>query len=226
VRVLFAAAWLGLSFAALVCASLATSAATPVAPAPGATTSSHPIFTWTLEPTEESDTVHVASRPETTPDGQFHSENVVMTGALVESAATTWSPVEALFAGRYWWNVETRDADFSPSFSAVREFTVAPEVQLLSVRLSRSTFLRQVSVDFRWVTNAHEVTVEVRFLRRGRVVGLVRGHTETLISRDPDRGSLQWRAPRKVPRGTRLVARVRITGDGHSATAQRSFTAP
>jgi hypothetical protein len=226
VRVPLAAVLFGAGLAALVCASLATSAATPLAPAPGATTSSHPVFTWTLEPTEESDTVHVASRPETTPDGQFHSENVVMTGPLVDSAATTWSPVEALFAGRYWWNIETRDADFLPVFSPVREFTVAPEVQLLSVRLSRSTFLRQISVDLRWVTNTHDVAVELRLLRRGRVVGLVRGHAETLLSRDPERGSVQWKAPRKVRRGTRLVARVRITGDGHSATAQRSLTAP
>ena len=225
-RLLFVAAWLGIGLAALVSASLAASAATPVAPAAGATTSSHPVFTWSLGPSEESDTVHIATRPETTPDGQFHAENVVMTGAPAEGAATTWSPVEALFAGRYWWNIETRDADFYPAFSPVREFMVAPEVQLLSVRLSRSTFLRQVTADLRWVTNAHEVTVEMRLLRKGRVVGLVRGLMETLISRDPERGSLQWRAPRKVRRGTRLVAHIRITGAGHSVTAQRSFTAP
>ena len=225
-RFLFVAAWLGIGLAALVSASLAASAATPVAPAQGATTTSHPVFTWSLAPTEESDTVHIASRPETTPDGEFHAENLVMTGAVVESAATTWSPADALFAGRYWWNVETRDADFMPAFSPVREFTVAPEVQLLSVRLSRSTFLRQVTVDLRWVTNAHDVAVEMRVLRKGRVVGLVRGHTETLISRDPDRGSLQWRAPRKIRRGTRLVAQIRITGAGGSAMVHRPVAAP
>jgi hypothetical protein len=103
---------------------------------------------------------------------------------------------------------------------------VAPEVQLLSVRISRSTFLRQVTVDLRWVTNAHDVAVELRLLRKGRVVGLVRGHMETLISRDPERGSFQWRAPRKVRPGTRLVARIRITSAGHSVTAERTFTAP
>jgi hypothetical protein len=197
-----------------------------VAPEPGAITSSHPVFAWTLGAGEESDTVHIAKAPETTPEGEFHGENVVMSGAMVESNSTTWSPTDALFAGRYWWNVETRDADFARAFSAVREFSVAPEVRVLSVRLSRSTFLRQVSTDIRWVTNAHEVAVEVRFLRKSRVVGVVRRHAETLLSRDPDRALLQWRTPRKVRPGTRLVAVVRITGAGESAVAQRSFAAP
>jgi hypothetical protein len=223
VRFLFAAVWLGVGLTAVVGAS---SAATPLAPDSGAITSSHPVFSWTLDPGEESDTVHIASAPETTPDGEFHSENVVMTGAMVESDATTWSPTEALFAGRYWWNVETRDADFAPVFSAAREFSVAPEVRLLSARLSRSTLVRQVVVDVRWVTNASEVTLEIRFLRNGRSVGQVRGREETLVSRESDRTLLQWRAPRKVRPGTRLVAVVKVTGAGQSAVVQRSFRAP
>jgi hypothetical protein len=226
VRFLFVAAWLVVGFAALVSASVGASAATPLAPAPGATTSSHPVFTWSLGPSEESDTVHIASRPDTTPEGQFHDENVVMTGAPEESTATTWSPVQPLFAGHYWWNVETRDADFMPAFSPAREFTVAPEVRLLSVRLSRATFLRQVTVDLRWVSNAHDVAMELRLLRKGRVVGLARGQLETLISGDPERGTLQWRAPRRVRPGTRLVVRIRVTGAGQSATAQRTIRAP
>jgi hypothetical protein len=134
--------------------------------------------------------------------------------------------VQPLFAGHYWWNVETRDADFMPAFSPAREFTVAPEVRLLSVRLSRGTFLRQVTVDLRWVSNAHDVAMELRLLRKGRVVGLARGQLETLISGDPERGTLQWRAPRRVRPGTRLVVRIRVTGAGQSATAQRTIRAP
>jgi hypothetical protein len=189
-------------------------------------TSSHPVFSWTLGPGEESDTVHIASAPDTTPDGEFHSENVVMTGGMIESDGTTWSPREPLFAGRYWWNVETRDTDFAPAFSPVREFSVAPEVRLLSARLSRSTFVRQVVVDVRWVTNARDVTIEIRFLRNRRSVGRVRSREETLVSRESDRALLQWRAPRKVRPGTPLVAAVKVTGAGQSAVLQRSFRAP
>jgi hypothetical protein len=226
VRFLLAAVWLCVGFAALVGAAFAASAATPVAPEPGAVTSSHPVFAWTLSAGEESDTVHIASAPETTPEGEFHSENLVMTGAMVESASTTWSPREALFAGRYWWNVETRDADFARAFSAVREFSVAPEVRPLSVRFSRSTYLRQVAADLRWVTNVREVAIEVRFLRSNRLVGQVRGRAETLVSREPDRALLQWRAPRKVRPGARLVAVVRLIAASHSAVVHRSFRAP
>jgi hypothetical protein len=149
-----------------------------------------------------------------------------MTGAVIRSDLTTWSPAEALFAGRHWWNVETRDAEFSPVYSATREFTVATEIRLLSVRLSYSRLIRQVTADLRWVTNSHDVVVEVRFLRSGRLVGLVRRHSETLLSRDPDRGLLIWRAPRRVRPGTQLVAVVRVAGSGGSATVRRSFRAP
>lgn len=225
-RFFLSAVWLFVGFAALVGASFAASASTPVAPEAGAVTSSHPVFAWTLAAGEEADTVHIASAPETTHEGEFHSENVVMIGALVESNATTWSPREALFAGRYWWNVETRDPHFARAFSAAREFSVAPEIRPLMVRLSRSTFLRQVTVDLRWATNVREVAIEVRFLRRNRLVGHVRRRAETLVSRDPDRASLLWRAPRKVPPGTRLVALTRITAAGHSAIVHRSFQAP
>lgn len=222
-RFVLAAAWLCVVGAA---ASLALAAATPITPEHGATTSSHPTFTWTLGPDEESDAVHIASNPATTFDGEFHSENVVTTGAVDDGAATTWSPTEPLFAGRYWWNVETRDADFMPAFSAVREFTVAPEIRLLAARLSRSRVLRQVSVDLRWVTNVPEVTLELRLLRKGRVVGLVRRRAETLLSGEEDRGSLEWRAPRRVRPGTRVVAIVRVAGGGEVASAQRAFATP
>ena len=206
--------------------SLTASAASPVLPEAGATTSSHPVFSWTLERDEESDMVYIARGPETTPEGRFHGENLVVAGAVTESNSTAWSPPEALFAGRYWWNVETRDADFSPVYSTTREFTVATELKLLSARLARFAVNRQVTTDLRWVTNAPEVALEVRFLWQGRVAGLVRRHEETIVSREPDRAVLTWQAPRRIPRGARLRASLRITGTGRTVTVQRWFRAP
>jgi hypothetical protein len=216
----------GAAAAALAFTSLAASAATPLSPETGATTSSHPVFTWALGPDEESDSVHIANRPETTPDGRFYDENIVMSGFVEDAGATTWSPSEALYAGRYWWNVETLDASFDPVLSAIREFTVAPEVKLLSARFSRYSVSRQVRAELRWVTNAPEVLVEIRFLQKRRAVGVVRERSETLVSQDPDETMLAWTAPRKVPRGARLVVVVRITGAGGTATTRRSLRAP
>ena len=217
---------LGVVAGVLLWSSLAASAASPVLPEAGATTSSHPVFSWTLEPDEESDMVYIAKEPETTPEGRFHAENLVMTGAVIESNSTAWSPPEALFAGRHWWNVETRDADFSPVYSATREFTVATELKLLSVRLARFAVNRQVTTDLRWLTNSRDVAIEVRFLWRGRIAGVVRAHEETIVSREPDRETLTWRTPQRIPRGVRLRARLRITGTGETVTAQRWFKAP
>jgi hypothetical protein len=213
--------------AGLLCwTSVAASAPSPVLPEAGATTSSHPVFSWTLGPDEESDMVYIANEPETTPEGRFHTENLVMIGAVTESRSTAWSPAEALFAGRHWWNVESRDADFSPVYSATREFTVATELRLLSARLSRYPVNRQVTTDLRWVTNSQYVTIEVRFVWRGRVIGIVRRREETLVSREPDRTALTWQAPQRVPPGARLRATVRITGTGKSTIAQRLLRAP
>jgi hypothetical protein len=217
---------LGLVVGLLCWTPLAASAPSPVLPEAGATTSSHPVFSWTLGPDEESDMIYIAREPETTPEGRFHTENLVMTGAVTESKSTAWSPTEALFAGRHWWNVESRDADFSPVYSATREFTVATELRLLSARLSRYPVNRQVTIDLRWVTNSQQVTIEVRFVSRGRVVGVVRRRGETLVSREPDRTALTWRAPRRVPPGAQLRAIVRLTGTGKSAIAQRLLRAP
>jgi hypothetical protein len=216
---------LGVVLAMLCWCSLAASAATPLSPDSGETTNSHPVFTWTLEPDEESDTLYVASRPDTTPDGRFHSENVVMTGADFQSNSTAWSPAEPLYAGRHWWNVETRDAAFAAEYSAVREFTVATEIRFLSVRLARYAVNRQVTADLHWVTNSREVAVEVRFLRKGRLVGVVRRSAETMSSREPDQAALTWRIPRRIQRGTRLLAVVRLAGTGQSATVRRWFKA-
>jgi hypothetical protein len=216
----------GAAAAALMFSALAAHAATPLSPETGATTSSHPVFTWSLAPDEESDSVHIANRPETTPEGRFYDENIVMSGFVDDVASTTWTPSEALYAGRYWWNVETLNVDFDPVLSPIREFRVAPEVKLLSTRFVRFTISRQVRAELQWATNAPEVLVEVRFLHKRRAVGIVRERSETLVSQDPDETMLNWTAPRKVRRGAQLVAVVRITGAGGTATTRRSLRAP
>lgn len=221
-------AWLSASVvaAALVFCSLASSAANPVSPEPGAITSSQPVFTWTLPPDEESEAVYIANRPDTGPEGAFLDDNVVMTGLVEDVDSTTWSPSEPLFAGRHWWIVETFDADFASVYSAGREFTVATEVRLVSAKLARFALGREVRADLEWVTNAPEVVAELRFLRRGRIVGLVRRRSETRISQDADRTSLTWRTPRKIRRGVRLDVVVRVVGAGASATKRSSVRAP
>ena len=210
----------------LVSVSAASGAARPISPAPGAVTSSHPPLVWQLGPNETSDAVYVARRPDTTPQGQFFSENVVATG-IVSSTQTTWAPERALFAGPHWWNVWTTNRDtFDSSYSAPSPFTVGATIRLLRVRVSRESWNYspdRLNIDVRWVTNVPEVVVEAVITRGSRRVGRVRASQETLISLDPDSETVSWTRPRRVRTGMRLGVQVRVIGGGRSVRAARRF---
>jgi hypothetical protein len=210
-------------------ASNASGAARPISPAPGAVTSSHPTFVWQLSPNETSEAVYIARRPETTPEGRFFNENVVETGLFFDSR-TTWAPERPLFAGSHWWNVATLNSDtFTSSYSTPSAFTVASEVRLLRVRITRDSWIYspdQLQFDIRWVTNVRQVTVDTVITQRGRRVGRVRRGHETLISRDPDTAAFSWTRPRRVRTGSRLTIQIRVVGGGRSAALRRIVRAP
>jgi hypothetical protein len=204
-------------------------AARPIAPATGAVTTSHPTFVWQLAPNETSEAVYIARRPETTPEGRFFTENVVETGLFFDTR-TTWAPERPLFAGSHWWNVATLNSDtFTSSYSTPSAFTVASEVRLLRVRITRESWIYspdQLQFDIRWVTNVRQVTLDTVITQRGRRVGRVRRGHETLISRDPDTAAFSWTRPRRVRTGSRLTVQIRVVGGGRSAALRRIVRAP
>jgi hypothetical protein len=63
-----------------------------------------------VPPNEESQTIHMATAPQTTPEGRFFSENVVESDFLPHRCAAMGSH-HALYAGTYWWIVGTQDRD-------------------------------------------------------------------------------------------------------------------
>jgi hypothetical protein len=215
---------------ALILASLAFAAAQPTAPLAGARTSSHPTFTWTLPANEEADSLYVASRPDTTPQGEFLTENVVETGIFLTSQ-TQWTPARALFAGSYWWNVRTHDRDTFQSFFSQppAPFSVRAETRIIRVRITRASFTfipDRLYIDARWATNVRNVVVEASVMRGRRRVGRVRGANETLIALDPDNAFLSWRRPRTVRTGTRLTLLVSVRGGGLVVAVRRVVRAP
>jgi hypothetical protein len=211
-------------------ASAAMAAAQPTSPASGAATTSHPTFTWTLPPSQQADSVWVATSPATTPAGEFYQENVVDIGILSEAQQTTWAPARALFAGPHWWNVHSHDRNTFTFFRSLPSaFTVAPQTRIRRVRIQRSSFVfspDQLDFTVRWVTNVRAVTVEARIFKGRRQVGRVRSSEETLISLSEDTEFLTWRRPRGVKTGTRLRVVVAVRGGGRAAMVQRFVRAP
>src|SRR4051812_19847074 len=117
---------------ALVAAEAAGATATPRTPEAGGETTSHPAFTWTEPAGGTSEAIFVSSSPKRTPAGRFYSENLV-TSDVFGDDVRTWSPDRALFAGRYWWSVETRDGDRTSYYSRPSAFVVVPAAGIRSI---------------------------------------------------------------------------------------------
>ena len=215
---------------AVTFASLAFATAQPTSPAAGATTSSHPTFTWVLPANEEADWIAVSSRPETTPTGEFFTENVVDFDLLDAGEQTRWAPSKALFAGTHWWNVRTHDRNtFQSMFSPPSPFTVGAQTRIVGLRIRRNSYTfipDDLTVDVTWATNVRAVVVDVVVMRGRRRVGRLRRAEETFSPLTSDSAFLTWRRPRSVRTGSRLTVIVSVRGGGRVASARRVVRAP
>jgi hypothetical protein len=214
--------------AALALPGAAHGVATLVSPAPGAVVrTSHPVFTWSVPANEESDAIYVADSPETTPSGEFFSENVVDADGFFGNE-TSWSPTSPLHAGSYWWLVETHDTDmFDFFYTAPSSFSIPAEISVDRIRVERYTGLRLLDVYVTWRANTDAVTVKVVAFRGRKAVWSKRDTTEFVTPGEPDTTSLYWFVKsKKVRPGTKLRLEVTVTGGGASAHATRRVKAP
>ena len=218
------------SVVALATASVVASAPQPLAPPAGSIVrSAHPVLRWELPANERSEAVYIAKAPDTTPQGTFYSENVVTSDFFGSGDPREWAPERALYAGHYWWMVQSEDRDaFATYRSAPIDFTIPVSLRFTTVRLQRqSGFLfREVDVTAHWTANLEEVQVEASVLR-GRTRLWTARETEEFVSigtvEDTD---FEWSVPRRVKRGTRLVMRVTLRGGGGQTMTTGAFRAP
>lgn len=195
-------------------------------PAPGAVVaSSHPVFSWALPPNERSSSITIADRPETTPEGVFYEENRVLGDWFGLSDPREWAPSEAVYAGTYWWVVDSTDRDtFATYRSAPVSFSVAATVGL-SVRVSRSEFSRDIGIEARTRTNTRDATVTAQVLRGGRAIWTAQERETTLIDYE-NSTRFEWSAPRRVRKGLRLTLRVTAEAGDATTTVTRRFRSP
>jgi hypothetical protein len=203
-------------------------AATPTSPAPGAVVrSSHPVFKWTLPPGESSYSIYIASKPDTTPEGKFHEENVVDSDFFFTEDPREWSPTSPMYAGRRWWIVGSlNDETYDTSFSTPREFTIAPTAKIVSLGVRRYAFLRNLDFTVRWRSNARRpiVTASISTLsgtRRWSARSVEYGSIGEVGS-----SSFSWYASRRVRKGSLVRFRATIRAQGASATVTRKLRAP
>jgi hypothetical protein len=216
------------ALAAGVFALTAWGTATPTSPASGAVVqSSHPVFKWTLPAGESSESIYIASRPDTTPEGKFHDENVVDSDFWFSTDPREWSPTSPLYAGRRWWIVGSRnDETFETSFSTPSEFTIAPTAKIVSVTVRRYAFLRNLDFTVRWRSNARRpiVTASIstlRGIRRWSASSVEYGSIGEVGS-----SLFSWYASRRVRKGSLVRFRATVRAQGASATVTRRLRAP
>jgi hypothetical protein len=200
-----------------------------IAPAPGAVVrSAHPLFSWSLPANERSEAIYIASKPDTTPEGRFFSENVVdLDFFLSTQDPRQWSPTRALYAGRYWWLVSSMDsATYQTFHSAPSDFTVPAEARVVGLRIRRYRFLRNLDFEVFWRTNVERPSVSVSLATtRGRLLWAARRIGFNLIG-SPGSSSFSWYAPRRLRAGTRLRFVATIRAAAARGTVSRIVNAP
>lgn len=204
----------------------ALAAATPVSPGPGAlVSSSRAVFAWSLPANEQAEALYVASSPDVGPDGKFLAENVVASGALA-SDQRQWSPAGPLYAGHYWWLVQSSDRATSQGYcNSPTDFTIPVSLTLFPVKSVRSTFLRLLAVRIRWTANVHRLTVAARVLEGKKVVWR-RSEPEVNAIGFSYSTSLGWYPSRRIKEGTRLRLEVTLSAQGVHTTRWLVVRAP
>jgi hypothetical protein len=207
---------------------------TPVSPAAGADLStSYPLFRWTLSPNVgDTDTIYVANRPATNTEGKFLDANVVLVGfpsGNSERRVTSWSSTQALYAGSYWWIINTDgftpDFEYKNYYSAPSPFRIRPVLTLMAIQTRRFQSLRNLDWTVRWRANVRGLRVQATLLRNGRRVW-GRAKSEPNFIGSVGTSFLSWYAPRSIRRGTRLTLRVSISNSGVVRTRTMKVKAP
>jgi len=192
----------------------ALAAATPVTPPPGAVvTTSHPLFSWTLPPNEQSDAIYIADKPDTTPEGKFYDENVVDLDVFTGDERQ-WSPSSPLYAGAYWWLVWSHDTGtYESYYSAPAAFTIPAALTLLPVKTHRYLTLHWLDVTVRLNANVHVLTAKVRLLRHRKPLW-ARSESEDNLIGSPGSTTFTWYRPKRIKEGTRLTLEVSLLATG------------
>jgi hypothetical protein len=172
---------------------------------------------------EHSQAIYLASKPDTTPDGSFYTENVVDIGAFYPFDPREWSPTSGLYAGHYWWLVESYDPNTYQTYRSIpTDFTVAATNSVVGLRTRSYHYLRLLSIEARWRSNVREPVAQASLSTlAGRRVWSARSREYNSLG-STGSSSFDWYVPRRVRAGTRLRLMVKVGG----ASLRRVVRAP
>ncbi len=197
-------------------------AATPVSPPGGSTTTSTPSFSWQLGVGERSSTLEISPNPAPGQFGRFADDEDRRLEFLQDPQTNfTVGDSEPLFAGTWYWHLETEDQDYNSYFTPTLSFQVPDEPPTLSeVKVNSYECLKQIDLTFDHSDNSRDQFVrwQLDFLRHrksGRVARIV-GSTNEEFGTSETLG-----IPHKLKVGKRYWTRLRIIDPaGHRVTSK------
>lgn len=207
--------------AALLAGALATAAAASgaalVVPADGGHVSDTPTLAWGPGPGEEANLLEFSRGPATADDGAFADDADKRIVILSDSQTSYTVPAAApLFAGAWYWHVQTIDLSSEPSglWSATRRLVVADaRIRLSSFKLGFLRGIDNLVARFAYSDNSENLGARYRLEFRRRP------HGRRLATRsgEVDRGDFQngeafvsARRPNRLRRGARYYARLEL----------------
>jgi hypothetical protein len=200
----------------------------PLSPGPGAVVlSSHPVFSWSTPTSEQPWAIYIATSAETTPEGKFYDENVEDLALFWPNEVYQWAPSTGLYAGTYWWLVESVSREgFQLYPSAPRAFTIPPQLRIHGLRVRRYAFLRNLDFELSYSGNVRtaDVQVVVRTMRGKVLYSARRSESSSLGSRSQARFS--WYARRNVKTGNRIRFTATVRAQGATRTITRILRSP
>jgi hypothetical protein len=227
-----AGGWMRITAVAIALAFPAAAAAnaTLVSPTPGQVTGPHPLFTWALPAGEYIDIVDVAFSPETRPDGRLNNKNVRVEGSfshLYNPLDTSWTPpTRWLFAGPWWWQVVTRNANFHYFVTPPQPFQVAETPSIISLQTKRDLRAHWLDLNLKWAANVRNPVVVEQVLRGKRVLWTHNDPATVVWAGTPAVTYAQWHRPARLKKGTRLTLVVTLKAGAATQTVTRAFRAP
>jgi hypothetical protein len=215
-----------LVLAAVAVPAVALAVATPTSPVNGTLVrTSRPLLAWSVSPNDRSDAVFISSSPVTTPAGYFRDADIVDAGYFVPSGVVQYVPRRALYAGRYWWQVETSDlTTYQVSYSLPAEFRVVASTSLLGVSITRRA--RGVLVDVRWTTNTRRLAVQERVSHKRKTLYTAYERRELPPIGGVRHTFFTFAHSKYVKPGTILKFEATVAGVGHAERSTRYFRAP
>jgi hypothetical protein len=204
---------------ALVVAGSAA-AATPLSPTSGSSTSSTPSFSWELGSGERSYAIEISPNPAPGEFGRFADDEDRRFEFLADTQTTfTVGDAAPLFAGTWYWHVETDDQNFDTHFTPTLAFQVPDEPPISAVEIDYLACVREVQLSFEHTDNSRNrfVRWQLAFLRHrnsGRSARVSGSTTEEFGTYE------DFDLPEKLKLGKTYWARLRITDPaGQIATA-------